>query len=108
MSGGAFRVPRDHDNGGSGRLSQADVFNILQSAMVIALELSMPVLIVGMVVGVSISIFQAVTQINDQTLSLVPKIIAVFATVGILGPWMFHQLMQFATQMLTRQPGIGA
>ncbi|HEY8285362.1 MAG TPA: flagellar biosynthesis protein FliQ, partial [Chloroflexota bacterium] len=85
-------------------MSQADVFSILQNAMMVALELSVPILAVGVIVGVVISIFQAVTQINDQTLSLVPKILAVFATLGLLGPWMFHQLMQFAIQMLTRLP----
>jgi flagellar biosynthetic protein FliQ len=88
-------------------LSQADVFSILQNAMMVALELSVPILAVGVIVGVVISIFQAVTQINDQTLSLVPKILAVFATLGLLGPWMFHQLMQFAIQMLTRLPVTG-
>jgi len=88
-------------------LSQADVFSILQNAMMVALELSLPILAIGVVVGVVISIFQAVTQINDQTLSLVPKILAVFATLGLLGPWMFHQLMQFAIQMLTRLPVAG-
>jgi len=88
-------------------LSQADVFSILQNAMMVALELSLPILAIGVIVGVVISIFQAVTQINDQTLSLVPKILAVFATLGLLGPWMFHQLMQFAIQMLTRLPVAG-
>ncbi len=88
-------------------MSQADVFSILQNAMMVALELSLPILAVGVIVGVVISIFQAVTQINDQTLSLVPKILAVFATLGLLGPWMFHQLMQFAIQMLTRLPVAG-
>ncbi|HVC81550.1 MAG TPA: flagellar biosynthesis protein FliQ [Chloroflexota bacterium] len=88
-------------------MSQADVFSILQNAMMVALELSLPILAIGVIVGVVISIFQAVTQINDQTLSLVPKILAVFATLGLLGPWMFHQLMQFAIQMLTRLPVAG-
>ncbi|MGH2409016.1 MAG: flagellar biosynthesis protein FliQ [Chloroflexota bacterium] len=88
-------------------MSQADAFSILQNAMMVALELSVPVLAVVVIVGVIISIFQAVTQINDQTLSLVPKILAVFATLGLLGPWMFHQLMQFAIQMLTRLPVAG-
>ncbi len=107
VSGGACGTPPDLGTGGSGFLSQADVFSILQNAMMIALELSLPVLAVGVIVGVVISIFQAVTQINDQTLSLVPKILAVFATLGLLGPWMFHQLMQFAIQMFTHLPAAG-
>jgi flagellar biosynthetic protein FliQ len=86
-------------------MTQADVFSILQSTLTLALELSMPLLVAGLITGVAISIFQAVTQINDSTLSLVPKIIAVFAAVAVFGPWMFHQLMQFTTHMLTQIPG---
>ena len=86
-------------------MSQADVFTVLQSALTVALELSLPVLAVGLVAGVLISIFQAVTQINDSTLSLVPKVISVFAALAIFGPWMFHQLMQFSTEMFSYTPG---
>lgn len=86
-------------------MNQADVFNILQRTMTLALELSMPVLVVGLVAGVAISVFQAVTQINDSTLSLVPKILAVFASLAVFGPWMFHLLVQFTVQMLTTLPG---
>jgi flagellar biosynthetic protein FliQ len=86
-------------------MNQADVFNILQRTMMLALELSMPVLVVGLVAGVAISIFQAVTQINDSTLSLVPKILAVFASLAVFGPWMFHELVQFTVLMLTTLPG---
>jgi flagellar biosynthetic protein FliQ len=86
-------------------MSQADVFTVLQNALTIALELSLPVLAVGLVAGVLISVFQAVTQINDSTLSLVPKIISVFAALAIFGPWMFHQLMQFSTEMFSYTPG---
>jgi len=86
-------------------MNQADVFNILQSTLSLALELSLPLLVVGLVVGVGVSIFQAVTQINDSTLALVPKIIAIFAAIAIFGPWMFTQMVHFATQMLTWMPG---
>ncbi|MCA1597674.1 MAG: flagellar biosynthesis protein FliQ [Chloroflexi bacterium] len=86
-------------------MSQSDVFNILQSTMTLALELSVPLLLAGLVVGVVVSLFQAVTQINDSTLSMAPKIISVFAAIALLGPWMFHQLLQFATHMLTYLPG---
>jgi len=88
-------------------MSQADVFAILQNTMTLALELSMPILGIGLVTGVVVSIFQAVTQINDSTLSLVPKIASVFGALAVAGPWMFHQLVQFATQMLTYVPGAG-
>ena len=86
-------------------MSQADVFTVLQNALTLALELSLPVLLIGLVTGVIVSIFQAVTQINDATLALVPKIVSVFAALAIFGPWMFHQLMHFAVQMLSYTPG---
>lgn len=89
-------------------MSQADVFSILQRTLTLALELSMPLLVAGMVVGIVVSLFQAVTQINDSTLSLVPKIIAIFAAIAVLGPWMFEQAIRFTTYMLTQVPGSGA
>ena len=87
-------------------MSQADVFTVLQSALTLALELSLPVLLIGLITGVVISIFQAVTQINDSTLSLVPKIVSVFAALAVFGPWMFNQLVQFSIHMLTYTPGV--
>ena len=86
-------------------MSQADVFNILQNTLTLALELSLPLLLFGLVVGVIVSLFQAVTQINDSTLAQVPKIIAVFVAIGIFGPWMFQQIMQFAVHMVSYLPG---
>ena len=86
-------------------MSQSDVFGILMHALTLTVELSAPVLVVGIVAGVLVSLFQAVTQINDSTLALVPKIAAVFVTLAVCGPWMFHQMGQFAVQMLTRWPG---
>lgn len=88
-------------------MTQADVFSILQSTLTLALELSMPLLITGMVVGIVVSLFQAVTQINDSTLSMVPKIIAIFGAVAVLGPWMFEQALRFTTYALTQVPGVG-
>ncbi len=88
-------------------MTQADVFSILQSTLTLALELSTPLLLFALVVGVLVSLFQAVTQINDSTLAMVPKIISVFAALALFGPWMFHQITQFAVQMLTRLPGTG-
>ena len=89
-------------------MNQADAFSILQTMFALALELSMPLLVIGMIVGVIISIFQAMTQINDSTLSLVPKILAIFAAIAVLGPWMFQQLIGFTTRMLTYVPGVGS
>ncbi len=86
-------------------MSQADVFNTLQTTLALALELSMPMLLFGVVVGVLVSLFQAVTQINDSTLSIIPKIIAVFVSLAIFGPWMFSKVLGFTVHMLTYLPG---
>ena len=56
-----------------------------------------PMLIIGMIIGLVISIFQAATQINEQTLTFVPKIIAVFVTLLIFGPWLIRLLVTFTT-----------
>jgi len=54
-------------------------------------------LIIGLIIGLIVSIFQAATQINEQTLTFVPKIIAVFVTMLIFGPWMIKLLVTFTT-----------
>ncbi|MDK9707957.1 MAG: flagellar biosynthesis protein FliQ [Desulforhopalus sp.] len=56
---------------------------------------SAPMLIIGMIIGLLVSIFQAATQINEQTLTFVPKIIAVFVTMLIFGPWLIKLLTVF-------------
>ena len=89
-------------------MSQADVFSILQNTLSLALELSLPLLLIGLVSGVLVSLFQAVTQINDSTLAQVPKIIAVFIGIALFGPWMFHQILGFTAHMLSQTPGAGA
>ena len=69
-------------------MEQEVVIELLQKAFVLILELSAPVLIVSVVVGLMVSIFQTVTQIQEATLTFVPKIIAGVLTIIILMPWM--------------------
>ena len=71
------------------------VVAVAREALWTVLIVSAPMLIVGLVVGLVISIFQATTQINEQTLSFVPKIVAVLASLVIFGPWMLHTLISF-------------
>jgi len=58
------------------------------------------------VVGLVVSIFQAATQINEQTLSFVPKILAAVAVLGIAGPWMMTSLVEYLRRMLLSIPGV--
>jgi flagellar biosynthesis protein FliQ len=73
------------------------IVRILREALLLVLLLSAAPVLASMVVGFLISIFQATTQIQEQTLSYVPKLIAVFATLAIIGPWMLLQTVRFTT-----------
>jgi flagellar biosynthetic protein FliQ len=78
-----------------------DIF--VQSMWVTAL-ISMPILGVSLVVGLIISIFQATTSIQEQTLTFVPKLIAIVLAIVIFGPWMVGTLMEFSTQLFDMIP----
>ena len=67
--------------------------------MTLALKVGLPILLVGLVVGLVISVFQAVTQIQEQTLTFIPKILATAAVVVIAGPWMLDQLVGYAQDL---------
>ena len=66
-----------------------------------------PMLIAALVVGLVISIFQAATQINEQTMTFIPKIVAVFITLLIFGPWVMNILITFATGIFTSIATVG-
>ena len=70
----------------------------------ITLILSLPMLLVGLVVGLMISIFQATTQINEMTLTFVPKILAVIVVIIFTMPWMLNMLMDFTTRIFNLMP----
>ena len=70
----------------------------------ITLTLSLPLLLVGLVVGLMISIFQATTQINEMTLTFVPKILAVIVVIIFTMPWMLNMLMDFTTRIFNLMP----
>ena len=65
----------------------------------VTLMISTPILLIGMGVGLVISILQAVTQVQEQTLSFVPKIIAMVLAVGLFLPWIIRQLLAFSQEM---------
>jgi flagellar biosynthetic protein FliQ len=71
--------------------------DVCRKAIQTILLASAPMLIIGMVIGLLVSIFQAATQINEQTLSFVPKIVAVFLTILLFGPWLIKLLTVFTT-----------
>lgn len=80
-------------------MTQEFVLNLAREALTTALLLAAPVLGLSLVVGVGISILQATTQIQEQTLTFIPKIIAVIIGILILGSWMLNILIQFSTNI---------
>jgi flagellar biosynthetic protein FliQ len=80
-------------------MSQDDVVSIVVSMMGVTLKVAMPMLLAGLVVGLAISVFQAVTQIQEQTLSFIPKVIALVAVVAIAGPWMLGTVVTWTQEL---------
>lgn len=76
------------------------VIGLAQQVIFLVLEIVGPILIVGMVVGLIINILQATTQIQEQTLSFIPKIAAVVIVLFLAGPWMLSLIINFTTQIL--------
>ena len=75
------------------------VIEIASKALYVIIEVSLPVLLVSMIVGLVISIFQTVTSIQEQTLTFVPKIICVFLALMFLGSWMMTTLVEFTVEL---------
>jgi flagellar biosynthetic protein FliQ len=82
------------------------VFSTGQQALTLMLMVSAPLLVVVLVVGLLVSIFQAATQINEATLSFVPKILAAVAVLALAGPWMMSTLVDYLRRMLMSIPGV--
>ncbi|HAN16693.1 MAG: flagellar biosynthetic protein FliQ [Proteobacteria bacterium] len=85
-------------------MTEGMVFDLARNAMMIALEVSLPFLLFSLVTGLVISIFQAVTQINEMTLTFVPKILAVFVAGAIFGPWMLNNLITYIANLFISLP----
>jgi len=83
------------------------VIHIGKQAVEAVLLTSAPMLIAAMVIGLVISIFQAATQINEQTMTFIPKIVAVFVTLLIFGPWIMDLLVTFTTGIFNQIATVG-
>ena len=77
---------------------------IFRSAILQILMLAAPVLLIGMGVGLIVSVFQATTSIQEQTLTFVPKIAAILMSLFVFGPWMFTTLAQFTIRIIRTIP----
>lgn len=83
------------------------VLSIGRQALMTVLLVSGPILLFGLVTGVIVSVFQATTQINEQTLSFIPKIVVVLAAIVIFGPWMGRTMLDFAASIFAMIPQVG-
>ena len=75
------------------------VISLAIAAMELALKVALPLLLVGLGVGLVVSVFQAVTQIQEQTLTFIPKILATIVVMVVLGPWMLDQLLAYTRDL---------
>ncbi len=86
------------------RLSDGLVLQIGQQALWVMVELAGPVLGLGLAVGLAVSVLQTTTQINEQTLSFLPKLAAMLLALALLGPWMLTTLVDFTRELLISLP----
>jgi flagellar biosynthesis protein FliQ len=87
-------------------MNQDTVVNLASQAMSLSLKVAGPILLVALVIGLVISVFQAVTQIQEQSLSLIPKIAGVAIVIVVLGPWMLGQLVSYTAALFISIPSM--
>jgi len=87
-------------------MNQDTVVSLATQAMTLALEIAGPILLAGLIIGLLVSIFQAVTSIQEQSLSFIPKVVGVAVLIVVLGPWMLDQLVNYAQQLYNSIPSL--
>ena len=87
-------------------MNQDTVINLATQAMMLALKIADPVLLLGLIIGLLISIFQAVTSIQEQSLSFIPKVVGVAVLIVVLGPWMLDQIVGYAQNLYLSIPSL--
>jgi flagellar biosynthesis protein FliQ len=80
------------------------VINLVVQMMGVTLKVALPLLLVGLVIGLAVSVFQAVTQIQEQTLSFIPKVLGLVAVIAIAGPWMLGQVVAWTEELYAAIP----
>ncbi|MCT4606735.1 MAG: flagellar biosynthesis protein FliQ [Marinisporobacter sp.] len=80
-------------------MSEGQIIELLQQAMLNVIMLSAPMLGLGLIVGLAVSVFQATTQIQEQTLSFVPKIVSVLVAIIVFGPWILNTIVDYTQDL---------
>jgi flagellar biosynthetic protein FliQ len=83
-------------------MSEELIMSLFAEALKTIILLSGPMLLAALVIGMSVSVFQAVTQINEATLTFIPKIAAIIGVVLLMGPWMLEVLREYTTEVFTQ------
>ena len=87
-------------------MTPESVMTLGKQAMEITLLVSAPLLLVALIIGLVVSIFQAATQINEATLSFIPKLVGVFIALVVAGPWMLSVMLDYMRQVFTGIPNM--
>jgi flagellar biosynthesis protein FliQ len=87
-------------------MTPESVIQMGRTAMEICLMVSAPLLLVALIIGLIVSIFQAATQINEQTLSFIPKLVGIFVALVVAGPWMIGVMTDYMRSIFTGLPGM--
>jgi flagellar biosynthetic protein FliQ len=85
-------------------MNAAYATDLLKTLMTSAVTLASPILLTAMAIGLAVSLFQSVTSIQEQTLTFVPKALAIVALLILLMPWMLRTLVEFAAGMISKMP----
>jgi flagellar biosynthetic protein FliQ len=87
-------------------MDQDTVMNLSTQALDVSIKIGGPLLLVGLVVGLVVSVFQAITQIQEQSLSFIPKIIATAVVLVVAGPWMLNELLSYTENLYRSIPSL--
>jgi flagellar biosynthetic protein FliQ len=87
-------------------MSQDTVVSLVVDMMGVSLKIALPMLLVALVVGLAVSIFQAVTQIQEQTLTFIPKVVGIAAVIVVAGPWMLGQIVSYTQNLYEQIPSL--
>jgi flagellar biosynthesis protein FliQ len=87
-------------------MTPESVMTLGRHAIEVMLMVAAPMLLVALGIGLIVSIFQAATQINEMTLSFIPKLVGIFAALVLAGPWILSVMLDYMRQMLTGIPGL--
>lgn len=86
-------------------MDEAALLEVTRASVIVLLKIATPVMLIALIIGLIISLFQALTQIQEATLTFVPKILVVFASLLLLAPFMLHTLIDFTEELMARAAG---